>query len=296
MIYLAKSMTGFGRGEYIGDNYSFKLEIKSVNHRYNDINVKLPRHMSYLEDRIKKKVKENISRGKVDVYISLDYVNESSIEINMDLDLAKEYKNSLEKLKDALNLNDDIKLNNILALSEIIKFDKRELDEDLVWDTLEKALDRAIIDIDSMRSREGQTLKEDMLNKISLIEEELAKVEARTDIVLDEYRLKLENRIGELLDISEEVYEEKIYSELVFYADKSNVDEEITRLKSHNNQFKSILENEDLVGRKLDFLVQEMNREINTIGSKSSDITIATSVVLIKAEIEKIREQIQNIE
>lgn len=293
---MAKSMTGFGRGEYIGDNYSFKLEIKSVNHRYNDINVKLPRHMSYLEDRIKKKVKENISRGKVDVYISLDYVNESSIEINMDLDLAKEYKNSLEKLKDALNLNDDIKLNNILALSEIIKFDKRELDEDLVWDTLEKALDRAIIDIDSMRSREGQTLKEDMLNKISLIEEELAKVEARTDIVLDEYRLKLENRIGELLDISEEVYEEKIYSELVFYADKSNVDEEITRLKSHNNQFKSILENEDLVGRKLDFLVQEMNREINTIGSKSSDITIATSVVLIKAEIEKIREQIQNIE
>lgn len=293
---MIKSMTGFGRGEGKCDMYNFKVEIKAVNHRYNDISVKMPRHISYLEDKIKKMVKENISRGKVDLYINLEYIDELSTEIKVDIALAKSYKLAFEELSDELGLKDDIKLNNILNMSDIIKTERKEVDEDIVWDALKTALDMALEDITSMKDAEGHALKLDMIMRLETIEKMISHIENRSPVVVEEYREKLKERIEALLDQDANVDEDRISYEVVFFADKSNIDEEIVRLKSHISQFLSILEEEDSVGRKLDFLIQEMNREINTIGSKANDMVISKNVVEVKSEIEKIREQVQNVE
>lgn len=289
-------MTGFGRGEFGNELYNFKVEIKAVNHRYNDIIVKMPRHIGYLEESIKKIIKKQITRGKVDVYINLDYVNESAIEIKIDIPLAKSYMKSLEKLSAELDLQDNIRLNNILGLSEIIRTERKELDEDITWDCLKKALDMALLDILSMKVTEGEELKDDMVSKLDLIENIVLEIEKRSPLVVLEYKDKLKDRIAELLDKDANVDEERIAYEVVFFADKSNINEEIVRLKSHIKQFVAILRDENSIGRKLDFLIQEMNREINTIGSKANDVLISQNVVEIKSEIEKIREQVQNIE
>lgn len=293
---MIKSMTGFGRGEFGNELYNFKVEIKAVNHRYNDIIVKMPRHIGYLEESIKKIIKKQITRGKVDVYINLDYVNESAIEIKIDIPLAKSYMKSLEKLSAELDLQDNIRLNNILGLSEIIRTERKELDEDITWDCLKKALDMALLDILSMKVTEGEELKDDMVSKLDLIENIVLEIEKRSPLVVLEYKDKLKDRIAELLDKDANVDEERIAYEVVFFADKSNINEEIVRLKSHIKQFVAILRDENSIGRKLDFLIQEMNREINTIGSKANDVLISQNVVEIKSEIEKIREQVQNIE
>lgn len=289
-------MTGYGKGEYENELYRFTIEIKSVNHRYNDISVKMPRHISYLEDSIKKAIKEKISRGKVDVYINLDYVNDSAIDVKVDIPLALSYKNALEELKAELNIEDNIRLNNILGMNEVVKTERKNIDENLVADCLMKALGLAIEHITGMREKEGEELKKDMLIKLDHIENFLEIIEERSPFVVVEYRDKLRDRIDELLDNSISIDEERLSSEVAIFADKSSIDEEIVRLKSHIKQFISILEEEDSVGRKLDFLIQEFNREINTIGSKANDIIISKNVVDLKAELEKIREQVQNIE
>lgn len=293
---MIRSMTGFGRGEFGNELYNFKVEIKAVNHRYNDIVVKMPRHIGYLEEGIKKIIKKQISRGKVDVYINLDYVNESAIEIKVDIPLAKSYMKSLEKLSVELDLQDNIRLNNILGLSEIIRTERKELDEDIIWDCLKKALNIALLDILKMKSAEGEELKDDMMSKLNLIENIVLEIEKRSPLVVLEYKDKLKERITELIDKDANVDEDRIAYEVVFFADKSNINEEIVRLKSHIKQFMLILKDENSIGRKLDFLIQEMNREINTIGSKANDVLISQNVVELKSEIEKIREQVQNIE
>lgn len=293
---MIKSMTGFGRGEYKCDMYNFKIEIKAVNHRYNDVSVKLPRQISYLEENIKKIVKEKINRGKVDVYINLEYVDESSTEIKVDISLAKSYKMALEQLSDELDLKEDIRLNNILNISEIIKTERKEVDEDIIWSALSQALEEALVDIVKMKETEGRALKKDMVLRLEAIEEVVLDIEKRSPVVIEEYKDKLTERIKNLLDQDANIDEERIAYEVVFFADKSNIDEEIVRLKSHINQFRKILEELEPVGRKLDFLIQEMNREINTIGSKANDMLISQNVVEVKSEIEKIREQIQNVE
>lgn len=296
MFIIIKSMTGFGRGEFNNEVYNFKVEIKAVNHRYNDISVKMPRHIGYLEEDVKKIIKTEISRGKVDVYINLDYINESAIEIKVDIPLAKSYKSILEELSSELGLEENVRLFNILGLSEIIKIERKELDEDIAWNCLKEALNIALKDIMSMKTVEGEALKNDMISKLDRIETIVLEIEERSPLVVLEYKNKLRDRISELLDKDINIDDDRISSEVAIFADKSNINEEIVRLKSHVKQFLSILDSEDAVGRKLDFLIQEMNREINTIGSKANDILISQNVVEIKAEIEKIREQVQNIE
>lgn len=293
---MIKSMTGFGRGEFSNDLYNFKVEIKAVNHRYSDISVKMPKHISYLEEKIKKIIKKEINRGKVDVYINLEYIQESSIDIKVDIDLAKSYKEALEILSNELDLEGDIRINNILSMSDIIKTERKELDEDAIWICLKAALEIALKDIILMKKSEGQELKNDMVSHLDKIDKFLIEIEERSPLVVMEYREKLKERLSDLLDNNTELDEDRINSEIVYFADKSNINEEIIRLKSHLKQFISILAEDNPVGRKLDFLVQEMNREINTIGSKASDMIICQNVVEVKSEIEQIREQIQNVE
>lgn len=296
LTILVQSMTGYGMGEYENELYRFKIEIKSVNHRYNDITIKMPRHIGYLEENLKKTVKGRINRGKVDVFVNLEYIKESAVDVKVDIPLAKSYKAALEELVDVLELGDKLRLNNILSLSDIITVEKRDVDERLITQSLERALDMALENISHMRIIEGQELKKDILVKLDNIQEELINIEERSPMIVLEYKDKLRERIKDLLDNNASLDEERLSNEVAFFADKSSIDEEIVRLKSHIKQFKSILDEEDPIGRKLDFLIQELNREINTIGSKANDIIISKCVVNLKAELEKIREQVQNIE
>lgn len=292
---LIKSMTGYGKGEFTNNLYKIKVEIKSVNHRYNDVFIKMPRHIQYLEEKVKKAIKEKISRGKVDVYINLENIKGDDMDIKVDINLAKTYKLALDDLKENLEINDSIRIGNILSMSDVIKIEKRELDEDALLEALDYSLKIAIDDISTMREQEGMSLKNDMLDKIINIESYIDKIEVRAPLVVIEYKDKLRDRIKELLDKNIVLDEERLSNEVAFFADKSSIDEELVRLKSHIIQFKKIIE-EDIVGRKLDFLIQEFNREVNTIGSKANDIIISNQVVELKSELEKIREQIQNIE
>lgn len=296
LTILVQSMTGYGMGEYENELYRFKIEIKSVNHRYNDITIKMPRHIGYLEENLKKAVKERINRGKVDVFVNLEYIKESAVDVKVDIPLAKSYRAALEELVDVLELGDKLRLNNILSLSDIITVEKRDVDEKLITQSLERALDIAVENISHMRIVEGHELKKDILIKLDNIQEELMNIEERSPMIVLEYRDKLRERIKDLLENNASLDEERLSNEVAFFADKSSIDEEIVRLKSHIKQFKSILDEEDPIGRKLDFLIQELNREINTIGSKANDIVISKCVVNLKAELEKIREQVQNIE
>lgn len=293
---MIKSMTGYGKGEAFNELYKFKVEIKAVNHRYNDIIIKMPRHISHLEETIKKIIKEKISRGKVDVYINLEYINESAIDVKVDIPLAKSYKNSLLELTRELEIDDNIRLNNILSISEIVRTERKELEADQIWEVLKEALDIALDNIVAMRVTEGLELKEDILGKLLNIEDWVSVIEERSPNVVIEYKEKLRERISNLLDENLALDEERLTNEIAFFADKSSIDEELVRLGSHIKQFRAILDEDESIGRKLDFLIQEFNREINTIGSKAHDIIITKYVVELKAELEKIREQIQNIE
>lgn len=291
------SMTGYGMGQYENNVYRFKIEIKSVNHRYCDILVKMPRHIGYLEDDIKKIIKGKINRGKIDVYINLEYIDESSLDISIDIPLAKAYKSAIEELSSALGLDDSFSLENILDIPDIIKIEKRAMDEELLAQSLKIALDMALDNMLNMRLLEGRELGSDILLKLENIQRELDIIENRAPMLGEEYRDRLRERVRELLDDDIILDEDRLSNEVAFFADKSSIDEEIVRLKSHIKQFKEIILKENgPVGRKLDFLIQELNREINTIGSKSNDMTISKSVVNLKAELEKIREQVQNIE
>ncbi len=289
-------MTGYGRGESLQGSYRIKIEIKAVNHRYNDISVKMPRHINYLEESIKKLVKEKISRGKVDVYLNLEYIDESAVEVKVDIPLAKSFKTALEELIEALNLKDEIRLNNILNISEVMRTERKELDEDLIWNCVSEAVGIALDNMMIMREKEGAQLKADIITKLENINASLFYIVERAPYVVVEYQEKLKERITDLIHNSISLDEDKINSEVAFFADKSSIDEEIVRLHSHIKQFYTILEEKEPIGRKLDFLIQELNREINTIGSKANDVVISKYVVELKSELEKIREQIQNIE
>ncbi len=293
---MIKSMTGYGKGEAENDLFRLKIELKSVNHRYLDINIKSPRYLIYLEERIKKFIKEDLSRGKIDVFINLDFINQSSIDVKVDLPLASNFKKELDSLIIELGIDDKVRLSNILQISDIIKTEKKDLDEDLTWETLQNALSVALANITQMREYEGKQLKSDILLKLEEIELITNKIELRAPLVVEEYRIKLNERIKNLMDDSNFADYDRLALEVAIISDKSSIDEEIIRLRSHINQFREILNQTSAVGRKLDFLIQEFNREINTIGSKSSDSDIINAVVDLKSEVEKIREQIQNIE
>lgn len=293
---MIKSMTGFGRGESSDGIHSFTVEIKTLNHRYNDIVIKMPKHIGYLEERVKKIIKKYIIRGRVEVYINLEYINETNVDINVDIPLAKSYKSALERVAEELNIEEKVTLDNIVSIPEIIKIQRKEEDEEVVWNCLKPAVEDAVDYIMNMRIKEGEELKKDVLLKINNFKEIIKSIEKKSPFIVNEYKEGLRKRVSELLGDEFNLDEEKLMNEVVFFADKSNINEEIVRLYSHINQFESSLELNESVGRKLDFLIQEMNREINTIGSKVNDIEVNSCVVEAKSELEKIREQVQNFE
>jgi len=288
-------MTGYGRSEQTIDNFDISVEIKSVNHRYSDYNIKVPRYYSFLEEKIKTHLQSFISRGKVDVFVSIYKTVDDSKEIAINPALAKSYIDALRTLAADYNIKDDISVSSVARYTDI--FDVKRVSEDeeeLVGRTLtvvKSALDGFL----EMREREGKKLADDMLMRNSQIREDLKEIEKIAPQTVIEYRQKIEDRIKELLS-GTPVDENRLLTETAIYADKLSITEEIIRLHSHLDEFDRIMGLGDAVGRKLDFLLQEMNREINTIGSKSNNIEIAKIVVNVKSELEKIREQLQNIE
>lgn len=292
---MIKSMTGFGRGESKGDGKEFLVEIKTVNHRYSDIFIKVPRQISFLEDKIRETVGKSLSRGKIDVYVSYDEYGEDSRSVALDEPLAKAYINALEGLRDKYGLEDDITVSLVARYPDVLKVEKVEVDEGKTLELLKTALDNALKSLVSMREIEGEGLRANLLERAAYVEDLLKSIAFRAPEVVKEYKQKLENRIKELLD-QQNIDENRWAVEVAYFADRASIDEEIVRLASHLGQLKETLDIQQPVGRKLDFLIQEMNREINTIGSKANDLTITRNVVEIKSELEKMREQIQNIE
>ncbi|MBO8434322.1 MAG: YicC family protein [Tyzzerella sp.] len=292
---MIKSMTGYGRGESLSEDRKFTVEIKSVNHRYNDISIKLPRSMIFLEDKIRKTVSKSISRGKTDVYIGFETLSKDDICVKLNETLAQAYVEKLDILKDKFDLEGKDTLSLVAKFPDVITVEKVQSEEDVIWDALYPALDEALKRFIEMRSAEGEALKQDIVKKADNIKLLVDGIKERAPFVVLDYKEKLTARLKELMDMVE-IDEQRIATEVAIFADRGCIDEEITRLESHIVQLLDILSKGGLVGRKLDFLIQEMNRESNTIASKSNDISITNSAIELKSEIEKIREQIQNIE
>lgn len=293
---MAISMTGFGRGEYKDDNYYFLVECKTINHKYSDINIRLPRKISFLEDKARNLVKDYVKRGRADLYIKFDLLGSEDVSLKFDEGLAIQYVEILNNIKNKFCLIDDISVMNIAKLPEIIKTEEKEEDEDLVWSMLKEALEEALINLKDMRTEEGQKLAEDIKMRCDLLNNYIEEIEKYSYNVVIDYKEKLTNRISEILENPSIIDENRLAQEVAIYADKSSITEEIVRFKSHIIQLKNTVSKQESIGRKIDFLIQEMNRETNTIGSKSSDLNITNLVVEVKSELEKIREQIQNIE
>jgi uncharacterized protein (TIGR00255 family) len=290
-------MTGYGRGECTMYERKFTVEIKAVNHRYNDITVKLPRAIMGFEDEIKKAISKKVFRGKLDVFVNFESFSQEDVNISVNEPLAKSYTETLRKLKSDLQLEGDVTIEMVSKFPDVITVDKNisnENTENEIRECLMKAVEDATDAFVAMREVEGETLKKNIIEKVAFVNDALQKIEERAPFVSKDYRARLEAKLADLDEI--QVDESRLLTEVMLFADKACIDEEITRLHSHISQMYSIVEESVPVGRKLDFLVQEMNRETNTIGSKSNDIQITNHVVDIKSEIEKIREQIQNIE
>ena len=293
---MAISMTGFGRGEYKDDNYQFLVECKTINHKYADINIRLPRKLSFLEDKARILVKDYIKRGRVDLYIKLDLLGSEDVNLKFDEELATQYVSILKQINDKFDLVDDISVMNIAKFPDVIKTEEKEDDEDKLWSMLKVALENALLKLKEMRSEEGKKLAEDIQNRCDLLKNYIEDIEKYSYNVVIDYKEKLKNRISDMLEDPSIIDESRLAQEVAIYADKSSITEEIVRFKSHIEQLKNTVVKNESIGRKIDFLIQEMNRETNTIGSKSSDLNITNLVVEVKSELEKIREQIQNIE
>lgn len=293
---MAISMTGYGRGEFVNDKFHFTVESKSVNNRYLDVNIKMPRKISYLEEFVRQFLKKYVSRGKVEVYIKLEFANHGDIKVGYDEFLAKEYVDVLNKISVQFELNNQISAMDVIKFPDVIKLQENEFDEEDIKKSLEFAMDEAFSGLRNMREIEGEKLKSDILERCKLLETDIDIIEKNAEEIESEYREKLLAKIQEVLDsVSYNVDEQRILQEAAIIADKSNITEEIVRFKSHILQLKEVLDT-DSVGRKMDFILQEMNREVNTIGSKSLTLEITNYVVELKSELEKIREQVQNIE
>lgn len=293
MIY---SMTGFGRGEYEAQDHKITVEMKSVNHRYCDVNVRLPRMFNFLENDIKARVKKQFSRGKIDVFINYEDHSAKAESIQLNEGLADAYMSQFSRIAERFGIENDIAVSHISRYPEVLVTQEAEEDEALLWEILSSALGLAMEKMTATRAREGEALKSDILGKLTIMTEALKEVEAQAPAVVTDYKAKLEARIEELLNGNTPVDPERLSVEVAIFADKCCIDEEIVRLRSHIEHMASTLKLSQPVGRKLDFLAQEMNREANTILSKANSIRISEHGLGLKTEIEKIREQIQNIE
>lgn len=288
-------MTGYGRAASVHGGFDISVEIKSVNNRYLEVTVKAPRAYSFLEDKVKALVKERINRGKVDVFIGITETGESGQEVALDLPLARGYYEALRTLGEELGIENDLKLSDMARFSDVFKLGARETDEEELTCGVLDAAGEAIASFIAMRETEGEKLRKDVLSRVGTILSCVEFIEERSPETAAAYRERLEQSVRELLGDAS-VDETRLLTETAVFADRIAVDEETVRLRSHIEQLTALVSGDGPAGRKLDFIVQEMNREANTIGSKAQDIEITRRVVEIKAEIEKIREQIQNIE
>ena len=294
---MIRSMTGYGRAQSVIDTMSVTVELKSVNHRYFEFNSRVPRNYGFLEEKLKSYVGSRVTRGKVECYVSIENLEDDEVEILVNHSLAKSYLNALNELaeRNELNLRDDLALSSLARYNDVFVVHKNEADEEKIWNAVKEVTSLAVDKFIYMRETEGEKLKNDILSRADLILDKVSSIEERSPETVKEYNEKLLARINEFLaDV--QVDEQRLLTECAIFADKIAVAEETVRLRSHIDQLRQFLDSSEAVGRKTDFLVQEMNREANTIGSKAQDVTIARNVIDIKAEIEKIREQIQNIE
>ena len=290
-----KSMTGFGRAKYSINEREYTVEIKSVNHKYCDINIKSPRNLIYLEEKVKKQISNKASRGKFDVFISFyDYGCEKR-NLSLNKELAKLYIEEMKSLAKEADINSDIKVTDICKIPEIMQLQMSQEGEEEIEKELIHCVDEAIKSLNNMKAAEGNEIKEDLSDRIDKVENMVLDIYKYSTGLIEEYVVKLKERINKL-NMQDIVDEARIAQEIVIYSDKCSIDEELTRLKSHIEQFRGLLKMDLPVGKKLDFIIQEMNRETNTIGSKSVKLEITNLVIEIKTELENIREQIENIE
>lgn len=292
---MPKSMTGYGRSKMLFGAREITVEIRSVNHKFFEFSSRVPRQYGYIEDKLKALFSASVSRGKVEVYVNISTNDGSDVSVSLNTPLAENYISALRKANAELNLTDDITLTRLFGIPDIFTVTKAETDENELWEEVKATASAAIEGFVDMRRREGERLKNDILTKLDYIEETVAKIELRSPEVTCEYRDKLYQKLSDILQ-DKNIDEARILTEAAIFADKTAVDEETVRLKSHVQSFRELLELDEPIGKKLDFLVQEMNREVNTTGSKCSDLTITKMVVDLKSTVEKIREQIQNIE
>ena len=292
---MIRSMTGYGKGNLSIEGREYQIEIKSVNHRYLDINIKMPRTLSYLEEVVKKEISEKIKRGKIDVFVTFENNSQEGRNIKINKGLAKIYIDQLKELSQEEKISSNIEVIDIAKFPDVLTIKINEEDEKIkkeIIQTTKEATEKII----EMKSIEGQKIAQDLLARIEKIENKIEEISKKSTGLIEEYVVKLEKRIKEILK-TEEVDKTRLAQEVVIYADKCSIEEEITRLKSHVYQFRNLIaDNNETIGKKLDFIIQEMNRETNTIGSKANNLEITNGVIDIKTELEDIREQIQNIE
>ena len=291
---MIKSMTGYGKSNLSINSREYQVEIKTVNHKYIDTNIRMPRIISYLEEDVRKLIASKIKRGKVDISISFENYSSDGNDIRINTELAKMYIENLKKLAEEENISSNIEVTEITRLPYVLTI-KSNLDEKQIKSELLQVVDEAVNQLINMRQNEGNRISEDIFTKISQIEEKNEEIFKLSTGLIDEYVVKLETRIKEILK-TEELDKSRLMQEVVIYADKCSVEEQITRLKSHIGQLRNLIDSEGPSGKKMDFIIQEMNRETNTIGSKANNLEIVNRVVDIKTILEDIREQIQNIE
>ncbi len=293
---MVSSMTGFGRGKVAQDGREMTVELKSVNHRYLDLSFRMPRHISFAEDTLRTALNDSLSRGHVDVYVNYRNTRSDAKEVRIDTALLGAYLKSVKAAAAELREENDMTLSNALRLPDVTDIVEADEDDEAVKALTKEAVDKAIAELITARRGEGERLANDLTERLATVDELRGKIETRAPMVVEEYRIKLNERIEAMLGGTVEVDAQRLATEVALFADKASIDEELVRLKSHTAQARELLSQSEAAGRRLDFVVQEMNREFNTIGSKANDAEIARLVILGKAELEKIREQVQNIE
>lgn len=292
---MIKSMTGFGRREITENERKYTVEMKSVNHRFLDVNIKMPKKLSFFESSIRNELKDYVQRGKIDIFITYEDFSESNVCIKYNKELAAEYLGYLKSMSEDFDLENDIRVSTLSKYPEVFSMEEQAVDEESIWSGLVKAIRGAAKNLVDTRIQEGQNLADDLIAKLDGMLEHVSFIEQRSPQIIEEYRKKLSERVHELLEDAS-VDETRLLTEVIIFADKVCVDEELVRLRSHIETMKQALIDGGSIGRKLDFIAQEMNREANTILSKTNDLAISNRGIELKTEIEKIREQIQNIE
>ena len=292
---MIKSMTGFGRCEVMSGPRKFTVELKSVNHRYLDVNIRMPKKLNFFEASIRSLLKQYAGRGKIDVFITYEDTSENQVSLNYNAFLAAEYLRYFRQMEEEFGLENDVRVSTLLRCPEVITMEEQSEDEEELWSGLKEALEGAFGQFVETRTTEGENLKRDIMDKLGGMEKVVAVIEEHSPEIVAVYREKLEAKVGELLKDTQ-IDESRIAAEVIIFADKICTDEEVVRLKSHISHMRSTLGEAEGVGRKLDFIAQEMNREANTILSKANDLEVSNCAINLKTEIEKVREQIQNIE